>query len=97
MDRATKLYKRYFSGTADEVETSRADQADRVAAIGEWMSRSFHAEFVRLINEIRKSSEPHPGNQEQMLYNIGKRDGVDSVLHLLSSLEREVKESRNAE
>jgi len=96
MERKTKLYRRYFLGKSDEDDEAEALKQGRIASIAEWVSRSFYVEFRRNLGVIRKNNEPKPGNQEQMLYNIGVRDGIDIVIELLSRLEQEVKESRDA-
>jgi hypothetical protein len=91
-EREQKLYERYFTEEAAQetaVEIEKCTQL--IGAIADWLGRPYMAEFRKFLEELRRVNEPQAGEAHNMLYAIGRRDGIDLVLGRLVQLEREVR------
>lgn len=93
IERAQRLYERYFTDSLAEEAALEAQQHEQlIGAIADWLGRPYMAEFRKFLEEIRKGCEPRPGEERDMLYAIGRRDGLDLVIQRLDYLEREVRQ-----
>jgi hypothetical protein len=84
------LVARYFY---DPLKNDEAKDRAFAASAAAFIRTDYFPEFRSHLEKLRKASEPRPGQEGQMLYQCGVRDGIDMVLNHLNDLLNKVKET----
>jgi len=89
----SNLVERYFyRPLKEDEETTEKDRA-LAANAAAFMRTEYFPEFRSHLEKMRKANEPRPGQEGQMLYQCGVRDGIDMVLNHLNDLVEKVRET----
>lgn len=90
------VLSRWFPTAEEEREAERQMRQAEAATrerVGEFLRTAFMADFKSWLGNARRQVEPRPGDPENMLYNMGVRDGVQLVIDHLDSLSDVLKRS----
>jgi hypothetical protein len=88
------LWSKFFVVAQEENAEELAKAQERIGAITDLLSRpAFHSEIVSWLEGKARDCRVTPGPHENMLYQAGYRDGIESVLDHIRLLIQTAKEN----
>jgi len=89
---STLVARYFYDPLKNEEEVVEKDRA-LAASAAAFIRTDYFPEFRAHLEKLRKANELRPGQEGQMLYQCGVRDGIDMVLNHLNDLLNKVKET----